>query len=497
MPYVPLKLPSGMMHQGTVYDAKGRYYDGNLVRWLDGTLKPWGGWTVARASTGSGTRNAKPVRGMLNFKTTNLYTRIALGTYQKVFIFETSDSTFWDITPAGFTAGNQHGNGDLSEASCWSFDEWPYAVGATTNPQLVGVQRGDGILYTQNSWATPTAAMVAVSTLAGASGVPGSNHALVVTPEKFLMLLGAGGSPNTVAWCDQGNFLVWTDLPTNQAGTLDLPGSGWLMAGKRGKNETILWTDANLYAARYVGLPFVYQIVPVGFQCGAISRRCMAMAGGIGYWMGNGSFWMYDGATREIPCEVSNYVFGRLNLSQRSKVAAVPSPETNEIIWYYPSGSSSTGDCDSYVAFNYVEGVWSLGFINRSDGVERAGYDYPIHAGVSGALYKHENATTYAEEDASTLTPYIESGPIELGDGDRTMMVRQYIPDEATLGGVNLSLLWRMYPTATETTAGPYTAANPTDIRLTARQVRLKYTQVSGGWRVGTPRLEVVAGSRR
>ena len=50
---VKLELPPGMLQMGTVYQAQGRWYSGNLVRWqMDGEVwatQPQGGW-VARLS---------------------------------------------------------------------------------------------------------------------------------------------------------------------------------------------------------------------------------------------------------------------------------------------------------------------------------------------------------------------------------------------------------------------------------------------------------------
>jgi len=42
--YIPLKLPPGIYRNGTQYQSAGRWYDANLVRWYDGTLRPIGGW---------------------------------------------------------------------------------------------------------------------------------------------------------------------------------------------------------------------------------------------------------------------------------------------------------------------------------------------------------------------------------------------------------------------------------------------------------------------
>ena len=44
MPIIPIELPPGMMRNGTPYAARGRWVDGNFVRWHDGSLRPIGGW---------------------------------------------------------------------------------------------------------------------------------------------------------------------------------------------------------------------------------------------------------------------------------------------------------------------------------------------------------------------------------------------------------------------------------------------------------------------
>jgi hypothetical protein len=55
-----------------------------------------------------------------------------------------------------------------------------------------------------------------------------------------------------------------------------------------------------------------------------------------------------------------------------------------------------------------------------------------------------------------------------------------------------------MYPTSTETTYGPYTASQPTDVRFTGRQVKVRYTgAVLEDWRVGINRLDVIAAGKR
>ncbi len=110
-----------------------------------------------------------------------------------------------------------------------------------------------------------------------------------------------------------------------------------------------------------------------------------------------------------------------------------------------------------------------------------------------GYIYEHEVGYAY-----DSATPFAESGPIELGNGDQTMSVLQLVPDEQTLGEVQVSFKVRSYPTSTETTFGPYTASQPTDVRFSGRQVKVRYTGVAlDDWRVGVPRMEAVAAGKR
>jgi len=78
------------------------------------------------------------------------------------------------------------------------------------------------------------------------------------------------------------------------------------------------------------------------------------------------------------------------------------------------------------------------------------------------------------------------------------MSVRQVIPDEQTLGEVVVSFKTRMYPTSDESTFGPYSASQPTDVRFSARQVKIRYTgSILSDWRIGVTRLEAVASGGR
>ena len=98
---IELKVRPGVYRNGSVREAKGRYYDANLIRWKDGKLRPIGGWakTTSSAITGKG-------RTMLPFLDNDKSSYIAVGTSSKLYIYTGKTSAASDITPSGFVAGN-------------------------------------------------------------------------------------------------------------------------------------------------------------------------------------------------------------------------------------------------------------------------------------------------------------------------------------------------------------------------------------------------------
>lgn len=501
MPYLPLTIPPGFSKPGTVYDARGRWYDGNLVRWHEGVLRPWGGWTPVQtvaAGVGTDIDLAAPVRGMLAWRDGVQQPNLAMGVPSKLWFFRAGVLT--DITPTGFASGTDdatitsgpgpygseaysggaYGYGVsgaevLEECSTWQLDQF--------GEQLIACAQHDGKIYRKSDPSTTAAAAVIAT-------APTSCRGVVVTPERFVVALGASGDDRLVKWSDQEDPDTWTASSTNQAGDLTLVTPGSIMAGRRVGGETLIWTDYDVWRMRYIGGTLVYSITPIGSACGTLSRHAMAVADGKAFWMGQRGFFVYDGFVKAIPCEVGDHVFGSLNRQQRSKIAAYVRASFGEVVWHYPSEGSAEND--RYVAFNYRMGVWTTGELERTSGVDAAAFGFPIAADSTGAVYQHE----IVDGDYESLTPYIESGPVEIGAGDRVMMVREIVPDNDTFGSLSMKMYSSTYPVTTETEHGPYTPTAPTKVRLTGRQVRLR-VEGARDWRLGTVRLEVVPGGRR
>jgi len=489
---VTIDLPPGLSRRGTLYQTKGRWYDSSEVRWYKGTMQPIGGSTARTIAAVTGSP-----RAMVTWRDNNSIRYIAVGTHSKLYALTPSLTTPTDITPAGFTAGRADAssgggygiglygagtygtprvdNVSVQDASMWTLDVF--------GQYLVGAMSDDGGAYVWTlDIGTPTVA-------AAMSGAPTSNSALVVTPEAFVMLLGAGGDPRKVQWCDQGDYTTWTPTATNQAGDFNVQSNGRLMCGKSTRGLTLIFTDVDAFAARYIGLPYVYSIDRVGDHCGIISRGAVAASDSRAFWMSQAGFFAFDGASVvPLDCDVYDAVFGDLNFTQRSKITAHLVSEFSEVWWHYPSADST--ECDMVAVYNYDENHWALHTMSRLVGVDRGTFNNPIMASSAGLLYDHETGVTWAG------TPFAESGPAELGDGDNIMRVRRAIFDERTSGDVRVSFKTKDWNNDSDVTYGPYASGNPVSVRLAGRAIR-QYVEflTAGVW--GAPRFDVVGGGKR
>jgi hypothetical protein len=491
MPLVPLQLPPGVYRNGTEYQAQGRWHDASLVRWIDGTMRPVGGWQQ-RLEMGT-----QVPRGALTWRALNGNRWIATGSYGKLLV-ASSIGAVTDITPSTLVSGFEDAapttayggyfyglstygtprpdTGTYSEATTWSFDTW--------GEYLVACSTSDGRLLEWQLDVGLDAAPIA--------NAPINNLGLFVTEERFLVALGAGGNPRKVRWCDREDNTDWALLPTNQAGDIDLQTSGQIMQGLRTRGQSLILTDQDAHTMTYQGPPFVYGFERVGTACGAISRRAaVAVDAGV-FWMGASGFYRFSGgAAEEVRCDVADYVFSNINTGQVSKAWAVSNAEFGEIWWFYPSASSN--EIDRYVVLNYTEGHWSIGSLSRTAGVDAGVFKRPIWWSAAAIAHDHEKGVGYGG-----ATIFAESGPVQLGTGDQVLSAVELIPDEKTQGSVTLSFSTRFHPNDVERTYGPYSMDNPTPVRFTGRQATMRVQGATlSDWRFGVPRLDVRAGGRR
>lgn len=497
MALIPIKLPAGVYGNGTDFEASNRWREANLVRWHDGSMRPIGGWTSRDMELSSVAFTfASAPRGLNSWLDNTGNSIMALGTHEKLFKLNNLNEVV-DITPAGLTAGAEDaaqnlayggqyfGDGDYGverpsdgtyqEATSWSLDNW--------GEYLIACSSMDGKIYEWSLNPSNPAAVVA--------NAPTDNIGIVVTEERFVFALGAGGNPRKVEWSDREDNTTWTAAATNEAGGQELQTTGQIMCGIRMRGRTLLLTDNDAHIATYSGAPFVYGFERVGTSCGISSRQALVAIDEGAFWMGKKGFFIFDGSVAsEIKCDVIDTIFNNLNYNQISKVCAVHNAQFGEIWWFYPSDGALEND--SYVTYDYKEGHWTTGKVGRTACIDRGVFDSPIWTSATN-LYNHETGYTHGAD-----TPYAETAPISLVNGDDVMKVTSLIPDEETQGQVTVQFKTRMYPNAPETTHGSYVLTNPTSVRFTGRQIRMRIEGASSTpWKVGVMRIDVRKGGKR
>ena len=489
---IKLEIPPGLYKNGTEYQAAGRWTDANLVRWFENTLRPIGGWqTISSAQFND------VARGMHGYFDNTNNRRVIVGTTSNLYVYAEGTSQS-NITPSGIVTGRNDAASQIGYGA-QLYGEPAYGVARPDNEQYDPVTTWtidnfgedavcsattDGKIYI---WENNPSAIATVLTNA-----PTSNQGVLVTDERFVMCLGAGGNPRKVQWSSQEAATVWTPASTNSAGSLEVASDGKIRAGIVVRGQVLILTDTSAHALSFVGTPFYYVQETAGSNCGIISAKAVAVTGTAAFWMGEKSFFRYDGGyTVPIRSDVSDFVFNRINQTQRSKIWAVINGQYNECWWFYPSTAST--EIDSYVAYNFADDTWTVGTLARTAGIDAGIFIDPIWASTDRYLYEHESGFAY-----DSATPFAESGAIEIGVGERLTDVTELIPDESNLGDTSVIFKTRNFPTATETTSSSISMANPTSVRLTARQVRIRVSgNTAADWRYGNLRLNVQAGSRR
>ena len=491
MPLITLDIPPGIVRNGTDLESSGRWRDASLIRWRNNSLRPVGGWDTRKAAAAS-----QPPRGAVTWLDNSGDIHYAFGTADNLYT-SLASNIIVDITPAGLTSGSVDAQENLgfggnfygqeyygtarvagvpTECTTWSLDNW--------GEYLVACSSDDGKLY---QWQLNNAADAVL-----VSNAPINNTSILVSEERFVFCLGAGGNPRKVQWSDREDIDTWTPAATNEAGDIELQTSGKIMQAIRIRGRALIITTTDAHVASYSGPPVVYGFERAGTACGGISRLSAVAVDEGAFWMGQKSFFVYNGSSvQEIACDVADYVFDDINNSQASKVCAVHNSQYGEVWWFYPSRDSQENN--RYVSYNYQQNFWMIGTLARTAAVDRGVFRYPMWFDPSANIFDHEVSLSHDGDDI-----FVESGPIFVGEGENVVRVTEIIPDEKTQGQVTATFKTRFYPNASESSHGPFNMTNPTSVRFTGRQLRMRINGTDlVDFRVGNMRLDVKTGGRR
>ena len=393
---------------------------------------------------------------------------------------------------------------------------------ATFGEDLVFGARG-GSIYLWDAGSTITRA----AALTGTDVPTIQNYLLVSDTSRFVFAFGANTigtttqDPMLIRWSDQEDATNWAPSATNQAGSLRLSRGGEIVTAHQSRQEVLVWTDSSVYSMQYLGGQAVWGVQLVGDNISIVSQNSVAYANGVSFWMGKDKFYMYDGRTQALLCDLKRFIFDDINELQYSQVFSGTVEEFHEVWWFYCSTGSST--VDRYVVYNYQDKVWYYGSMARTAWLDSGTRNSPIAATYSSNIVNHELGV----DDDETGTPaaidaYILSSEFDIDDGDKFSFIWRVLPDitfsgstadspnatmtlyplknsgsgysdPASVGGVSYGAVTRTATLPVEEYTGQI------NTRVRGRQLAFKISSAALGvqWQLGAPRIDIRADGRR
>jgi len=450
-----------------------------------------------------------------------------VGTYQiNVGLDSQVGGTGWGSSTWGRgTWGSASSSTTTTELRVWSHDNF--------GEDLLICARDSNIYYWDKSSGLSTRAVELSTYSSGQTSVPQvAKQILVSDQDRHVIAFGCDGlgsnssdtqgdgaqDPLLIRFSTQENPVDWWPTATNTAGDLRLGSGSEFVQAVETKREILIWTNTSLHSMRFIGPPFTFGITQLSNNITIMGPAAAAGTEDFVFWMGIDNFYVYAGQTQQLSCPVKDHVFNDFNLAQKDKVISGINSEFSEVWWFYPSEENSlenggTGEVDKYVVYNYGEKVWYYGNLSRTAWLDRGTRNYPI-ASNGGYLYNHEFGY---DDETSALDAFIESSPIDIGDGDKFTYINRVIPDLTYEGSTELSspqvtmtVKAKNFPGASfDNTANEdviRTSSSPVEkytnqihVRARGRSFALRVESDSLGtkWKLGTPRIDIRPDGKR
>ena len=498
-----------------VTDANGGYIDGDFVTFSNAT------------AVGGLTLNAE--YQLTETTTSNVYTidaganasSSATGGGTVTAVYQINIGPAFAIPLVGWGASSWGvGAWGVGNSSSNSLRIWSQA---NFGEDLIFAPR-DGPIY---FWDATTGIQTRGVLLTG-TDIPVSQKLILVSDiNRFVFAFGANDlgssqpNPMLIRWSDQEDATNWSPSSTNQAGDIILSNGTEIVAAQQARQEVLVWTDSALYALQYVGAPAVWTAQSVGENTSIASQNAVGWANGVAYWMGRDKFYMYDGRTQPLECDLRRFIFNDFNTLQYEQVFCGTNESYHEIWWWYCSSDSSVAD--KYVVYNYVEKVWYYGNMSRTAWLDSGLRDFPLGATYSNNLVNHEEGVDDNEgEITAPIAAYISSAQFDLEDGHQFAFIWRILPDitfdgsevgspsatmtllplqssgsgynnPASVGGTNNAGITRSAVLPVEQ------FTDQLFIRVRGRQLAIKVesSEIGVTWQLGSPRIDMRSDGRR
>ena len=608
MPLVNFRPAPGINKEVTDYTGQGKWTDGDMVRFFQGSAQKIKGWEKFISTTLIGV--ARDAHAWVGLDGTRL---LAVGTDRKLYIvveglayditpiretqaltnpFTTNATTFvtvtdtahgaakgdfvtfdsfsaidgldmnkefeitsitdnnnYVVTATSAASGSTSGGGGSGNAKYqiqigpevstsafgWGTDTWGAggwgSPSTSSNVTLEARQWsldnfGEDLIATVlngGAFRWDTSSGVATRAAAITNAPTASRLSLVSTPDRHLLFFGTEktiGTTNTqddllLRFSDQEDINTYQPTAENTAGSLRIADGSRIVAAERSRGQILVWTDTSLHSLQFIGPPFTFGLRQLGQNCGIVGIHAGVDINGVSYWMSQDSFFLFDGSVKKLPCTVEQFIFNNLNVTGAENAFAGHNGEFNEIMWFYPRTGSDT--INAIVAYNYLEGTWWTGTLDRTTWLDREVYDNPVATDylptttannevISGLtdgatqLFLHETGNN---GDGEAITAFVKSGVVQIAEGNDFSFVSKLIPDiEDQEGTLNAKLEFKNYPNNSTSVTKTVSFQDNTDfvsLRGRGREFTVNVVSNTTGtaWRLGTQRFDIQPDGRR
>lgn len=374
------------------------------------------------------------------------------------------------------------GNGTPITADDWTLDNWGSALMACPKDGPIYVWAGDSGFT--NAFVIPSAPFF-------------SGGIFISQPQQILVAWASTQEtgvqdPMVVRWSDSADYTNWSATSQTAAGSFTIPVGSKIMGGVQAGLRGIIWTDTDVWIMQYVGGDITFNFTRVGTGCGLIGMHAAGVVDDRVFWCGTNNIYVLDAnGVDVVSCPVWDFLFQNLNSSYIERIRCAINSMFNEVTWYFPS-TASTGENDAYIKYNYQEGAWDFGYLQRVAWEDVSALGKPIGT-TTTEIFQHEITNDAA---GTAIVPTFTSGYFTIAEGEELVFVDYVVPDmkfgtygssgascEITINAVD-------YPDDTPRTYGPVTFTSTTQYlnpRLRGRFMSLSVDSNDLGsfWRIG------------
>jgi hypothetical protein len=407
----------------------------------------------------------------------------------------------------------------------WSLDNW--------GELLVGTPDGGGIYYWGPNSGYQNASIISTAPIFNTgSFIANAQQMIVAYGSTDHADVGVYQDPLMVRWCDSEDFTTWQATAANQAGSRRLPTGSRCVGGAATPHRSLIWTDTSVWSMDYIGASLVFGFTELASGCGLIAKHAHAQVGDVVYWMSNSNFYsLSGGAVTPMECPVWDSVFQNLNHDGAQLCHAGVNSDFNEVWFFYPSvttgyslmtdeltddmvdefgvymsdGTVAGNNCDRYVKYNVLTGLWDIGGMQRNVWIDRSVIGSPTAVDNNGIIYSHE---TGYDADGHPLIPSFDTAWIYIGEGEDITFIDRIYPDFkwGEYGGAadaNISITVQVVKNLGDTpkTYGPFTVTRAQPFiskRMRGRYIKLTVSSSDMGsfWRLGHLRVRFTKDGR-